>query len=137
MKVLLINPPQTFFPGSDLPSGNLPLGLMYIAAVLEKAGHNSEILDAFMNDVSVRRMGDTSEIGMTYERVAEEIRRRKPDVVGISNPFTCQTQHASRVADIVKEIDPDVPTVVGGPHVSAVPEEFMAEAKNVDLCGDG
>jgi len=30
MKVLLINPPQTFYPGSDLPAGNLPLGLMYI-----------------------------------------------------------------------------------------------------------
>ncbi len=139
MKVLLVNPPQTFFPGSDAPAGNLPLGLMYIAAVLEKNDSKAEILDAFMANSPARKVGDTVEIGMTYESIAEEIRKRKPDIVGISNPFTCQTQHASKVADIVKEIDRDVPTVVGGPHVSAVPEEFMVEAKNVDLAvmGEG
>jgi magnesium-protoporphyrin IX monomethyl ester (oxidative) cyclase len=139
MKVLLINPPQTFYPGSDAPAGNLPLGLMYIAAVLEEAGYEAEILDAFMTDVSVRKVGDSAEIGMTYDRIAEEIRRRKPDIVGISNPFTCQAEHAAKVADIVKEIDSDVPTVVGGPHVSAVPEEFLSEAKNVDIAvmGEG
>jgi anaerobic magnesium-protoporphyrin IX monomethyl ester cyclase len=137
MKVLLINPPQTFFPGSDAPAGNLPLGLLYIAAVLQRDGVEVAVLDAFMADVPVRRIGDTAEIGMPYERIAEEIRRRKPDIVGISNPFTCQTQHASKVADIVKEIDRDVPTVVGGPHVSAVPEEFMTESKNVDFAVRG
>jgi anaerobic magnesium-protoporphyrin IX monomethyl ester cyclase len=139
MKVLLINPPQTFYPGSDLPSGNLPLGLMYIAAVLEKTGHKTEILDAFMTDVSVRKFGDTAEIGMTYEKITQELRQREPDIVGISNPFTCQAEHAAKVADIIKEIDYDVPTVVGGPHVSAVPEEFMAQARNVDVAviGEG
>lgn len=139
MKILLINPPQTFYPGSDLPAGNLPLGLMYIAAVLEKAGHKAEILDAFMTDISVRRFGDTAEIGMTYEKITNEIRQRKPDIVGISNPFTCQTQHAAKVADIVKEIDRTIPTIVGGPHVSAVPEEFLGQAKSVDIAvlGEG
>ena len=139
MKVLLVNPPQTFFPGSDAPAGNLPLGLMYIAAVLEREGTIAEILDAFIADVPVRKVGDTVEIGMTYEGIADELRKRKPDIVGISNPFTCQTQHAAKVADIVKELDPDVPTVVGGPHASAVPEEFMSEAKNVDFAvmGEG
>ena len=139
MKVLLVNPPQTFYPGSDAPAGNLPLGLMYIAAVLEKAGSSVEILDAFTNEVAVRRIADTSEIGMPYERITEEVRRRKPDVVGIANPFTCQVEHANRVANIVKELDPDVLTVVGGPHVSAVPEEFLNGAKNVDIgvAGEG
>jgi radical SAM superfamily enzyme YgiQ (UPF0313 family) len=76
---------------------------------------------------------------MTYDRIAEEVRRRKPDIVGISNPFTCQVQHASKVADIVKELDSEVTTVVGGPHVSAVPEEFLSETKNVDIAvmGEG
>ena len=53
MKVLLINPPQVFYPGSEQPAGNLPLGLMYIAAVLEKAGYKTEILDAFMSDEDI------------------------------------------------------------------------------------
>jgi magnesium-protoporphyrin IX monomethyl ester (oxidative) cyclase len=133
MKVLLVNPPQTFYPGSDAPAGNLPLGLLYIAAVLEKAGSKVEVLDAFMTDVSIRKIGDTAEIGMPYERIAGKIKRSKPDIVGIANPFTCQVQHAIKVAKIVKEMDPDVLTVVGGPHVSAVPEEFLNEAGNVDI----
>jgi anaerobic magnesium-protoporphyrin IX monomethyl ester cyclase len=133
MKVLLINPPQLFYPGSDPPAGNLPLGLMYIAAVLDKAGYKAEILDAFMIDSSFLKVGDTLEVGMPYGKIREEIRRRKPDIVGIASPFTCQAENAIRVGNIVKEIDPNILTVVGGPHVTAVPMEFLEEAKNIDI----
>jgi anaerobic magnesium-protoporphyrin IX monomethyl ester cyclase len=59
--------------------------------------------------------------------------------VGIANPFTCQVEHAIRVGNIVKEVDPTVLTVVGGPHVTAVPVEFLEEAKNIDIAviGEG
>ncbi len=139
MKTLLINPPQTFFPGSDLPSGNLPLGLMYVAAVLEKSGYKTEILDAFQTDFPFRKLGDVTGVGMPYGRISDEIQRRKPGIVGIANPFTCQVEHAIKVADIVKEIDPSILTVVGGPHVTVVPVEFLQEAKNVDIAviGEG
>jgi magnesium-protoporphyrin IX monomethyl ester (oxidative) cyclase len=139
MKVLLINPPQTFYPGSDPPAGNLPLGLLYTAAVLDKAGYEVEILDAFMTDSSFRKIGDTLIAGMPYGRIEDTIRRRKPDIVGIANPFTCQVEHAIRVGDIVKEIDPSILTVVGGPHVTAVPVDFLEEAQNIDIAvmGEG
>jgi len=139
MKVLLINPPQLFYPGSDPPAGNLPLGLMYIAAVLDKAGYKAEILDAFMTDSSFLKVGDTLEVGMPYGKIREEIRRRKPDIVGIAAPFTCQAENAIRVGNIVKDIDPSILTVVGGPHVTAVPVEFLEEAKNIDVAviGEG
>ena len=133
MKTLLINPPQTFFPGSDPPAANLPLGLLYVAAVLDEAGYKTEILDAFMTDFPFRNIGDVTEVGMPYVKIKEEIQRRKPDIVGIANPFTCQVEHAVRVADIVKEVDPSILTVVGGPHVTVVPVEFLEEAKNVDI----
>jgi magnesium-protoporphyrin IX monomethyl ester (oxidative) cyclase len=139
MKALLINPPQTFYPGSEPPAGNLPLGLLYIAAVLDKAGYKAEILDAFITESSFRKIGDVTEVGMPYGRIAEEIRRIKPDIVGITNPFTSQVENAIRVANIVKDIDPSILTVVGGPHVTAVPVEFLEEAKNVDIAvvGEG
>jgi anaerobic magnesium-protoporphyrin IX monomethyl ester cyclase len=139
MQVLLINPPQTFYPGSDPPAGNLPLGLMYIAAVLDKAGYKVEILDAFMNGSPFRKLGDTIVVGMPYEEIKMEIQRRKPDVVGIANPFTCQVDHAIKVANIVKEVDPTILTVAGGPHVPAVPVQFMEEAENIDIAviGEG
>jgi len=139
MKVLLVNPPQIFYPGSDAPAGNLPLGLMYIAAVLDKAGYKVEILDAFMTEAVFLKVKDTLEVGMPYRRIREEIQRRKPDIVGIANPFTCQIDNAVKVADIVKEVDPAILTVVGGPHVTVVPAEFLQEAKNVDIAviGEG
>jgi magnesium-protoporphyrin IX monomethyl ester (oxidative) cyclase len=137
MKILLINPPQTFFPGSDLPSANLPLGLLYIAAVLDEAGYTPEILDAFITDSQFRKIGDVTEVGMSYEKIEEEIRKRKPDIVGIANPFTCQVEHAVKVADIVKEVDSKILTVVGGPHVTVVPTDFLEEAKNVDVVAIG
>jgi anaerobic magnesium-protoporphyrin IX monomethyl ester cyclase len=139
MKVLLINPPQLFYPGSDPPAGNLPLGLMYIAAVLEGAGYKAEILDAFMTDSSFLKVGDTLEVGMPYRKIREEIRRRKPDIVGIASPFTCQAENAIRVGDIAKEVEPNILTLVGGPHVTAVPAEFLEEAKNIDIAvvGEG
>jgi hypothetical protein len=62
IKVLLVNPPQTFYPGSDAPAGNLPLGLMYVAAVLNTAGYKAEILDAFMTNSSFLKVGDTIEV---------------------------------------------------------------------------
>ena len=133
MKTLLTNPPQTFFPGSDIPAANLPLGLLYVAAVLDEAGCKTEILDAFMTDLPFRKIGDVTEVGMPYERIKEEIQRRKPDIVGIANPFTSQVEHAIKVADIVKEVDPSILTVVGGPHVTVVPAEFLEETRNVDI----
>jgi len=78
MKTLLINPPQTFFPGSDPPAANLPLGLLYVAAVLDKAGYKTEILDAFMADFPARKIGDIMEVGMPCEKIKEEIQRSKP-----------------------------------------------------------
>jgi magnesium-protoporphyrin IX monomethyl ester (oxidative) cyclase len=139
MNLLLINPPQTFYPGSDPPAGNLPLGLMYIAAVLDKAGYKVEILDAFMKGSAFRKVGDTTDVGMPYEEIKEEIRRRKPDIVGIANPFTCQVEHAIKVGDISKEVNPNILTVAGGPHVPAVPVQFMEEAENIDIAvvGEG
>src|SRR4030043_246860 len=139
MKVLLITPPQPFYPGSDPPAGNLPLGLMYVAAVLDKAGYKAEILDAFMTDSAFLKVGDTLEVGMPYGKIREEVRKRKPDIVGIAAPFTCQAENAIRVGNIVKDIDPSILTVVGGPHVTAVPVEFLEEAKNIDIAviGEG
>ena len=68
MKILLINPPQTFYPGSEQPAGNLPIGLMYIAAVLQKAGYIVEILDAFMFDCAFQDNGETINVGLPFDQ---------------------------------------------------------------------
>ena len=138
MKVLLINPPQTFYPGSEQPAGNLPIGLMYIAAVLQKAEVKVEILDAFMAG-TFQKIGDAISVGIPFEQIKQEIEARKPDIVGISGPFTCQIENALKISNLVKEVNPNIITVMGGPHVTLVPHQFLEEAKNVDIAviGEG
>jgi anaerobic magnesium-protoporphyrin IX monomethyl ester cyclase len=133
MKVLLINPPQTFYPGSEQPAGNLPLGLMYIAALLQKANFKVEILDAFMVDSVFQRNGVETTVGMPFTKIRHELIERKPDVVGISGPFTCQIDNAVKISNLVKEVNPNILTVTGGPHVTLASEAFLREAKDVDI----
>ena len=137
MKVLLINPPQVFYPGSDQPAGNLPLGLMYIAAMLDKAGYKTEILDAFMNDGKFLKNGETISVGMPFERIKQEIYSRKPDIVGVAGPFTCQIENSVKISNLAKQVDQSILTVVGGPHVTTVPKEFLEEVKSVDIAVRG
>ncbi len=140
MKILLINPPQTFYAGSEPPAGNLPLGLMYIASVLKKAGFVVEILDAFMGAGCVfQTEGEERTVGMPPQLIKQEITKRKADIVGLAGPFTCQISNTIKVAKLVKEVNPETFVVVGGPHVTLVPKEFLDEVTNVDVAvmGEG
>ena len=133
MKVLLINPPQTFYPGSEQPAGNLPIGLMYIAAVLQKAGYIVEILDAFMADCAFQENDETINVGLPFDQIKQEIERRKPDIVGISGPFTSQIANAIKISNLAKQVSQKILTVVGGPHVTLVPKEFLKDVTTVDV----
>lgn len=139
MKTLLINPPQTFFSGSQSVVAGLPLGIMYIAATLEKNGYEVEILDTLIADFKHQKIGDVKYYGMPWEKIKEKIKQCKPDIVGITNPFTAQVENTIKVSDIVKEIDTEILTVVGGPHISVRATPFLKEAKNVDIAviGEG
>ena len=137
MKILLVNPPQTFYPGSEPPAGNLPLGLMYIAAMLTNAGYQTEILDAFMTDGLFQKNGETILVGMSFEQIRREIENRKPDILGIAGPFTCQIENSVKVSDLAKQVNPSILTVVGGPHVTTVPKGFLEDARSVDIAVTG
>jgi magnesium-protoporphyrin IX monomethyl ester (oxidative) cyclase len=80
-----------------------------------------------------QKNGETTTVGMPFALIKKEIQSRKPNVVGISGPFTCQIQNSIKISNIVKEVDPDILTVMGGPHVTLVPKEFLQEAKDVDI----
>jgi magnesium-protoporphyrin IX monomethyl ester (oxidative) cyclase len=134
MKVLLINPPQIFYLNSEPPAGNLPLGLMYLAAVLDKAGYTVEILDAFMTGSENQKSSDTTiTVGLSFSHIEVEIQQRKPDIVGISGPFTSQICNTLKVCELTKKVNPHILTIVGGPHVSVVPKEFLEENSSVDI----
>lgn len=111
---------------------------MYLAAVLQKNGYTVEILDAFMAGAEFEeKNGEAVTIGLPFQKIKQEIQDRKPDIVGIAGPFTSQIGHAIQTSRAAKEANPNIVTVVGGPHVTLVPKEFLQEAPSVDIAVAG
>lgn len=137
MKILLINPPRVVFPGFSAGLEKMgiafSLGLMYIAAVLEREGHPVEILDCRVADVPPQREGGALFVGMPWRDIGAEIARRQPDIVGITNWASNQIEATVRVARIAKENNGRVLTVVGGTHPTAAPLELLSEEPSVDV----
>jgi anaerobic magnesium-protoporphyrin IX monomethyl ester cyclase len=124
MKVLLIHPPWAEAYGSYQSAAKLgnaypPLGLCYLAAVLEQAGHDVEIIDAEME-------------GKTESDIVARARRFGPDLIGITS--TTSIFHiAKQTAKALRGKMPNVTIVIGGPHCTAVLEESLADCLSADF----
>jgi len=95
------------FAGPTEPS----LGLCYLAAVTRQAGFATEILDALPLKLGNRRL-------------AEMILSKRPKYVGIS-AVTISVSNAAELAREIKQKDPDITVILGGVHVTALPQETM------------
>ena len=101
-----------------------PLNLALLGAVVEAAGHEAIIIDGEVE-------------GLPTKKLAERILQTKPDLIGFTaySPFfhlTCD------VATEVKKLNPNIPIMVGGPHITIQKEKaflpqfdyaFMGEAE--------
>ncbi len=106
-------PPENsaWFHGKRLP----PIGLMYVAAALEKAGFPVQMLDNYLMNKS------SSEL-------KEYITKVNPQIVGI----TCGSATFRRcieTAKFIKEALPNCKVVVGGWHASYMPETLLANSE--------
>lgn len=138
MKILLIRPPMTLLK-NEIKSVVFPLGLGYIAAALEKNGFEVQVLDAIILDQNKNIVrNDMIHLGLDWPELYREIERIAPDVVGISCLFSSQSGNAYKVAELVKQFNPNLPIIMGGAHPSSVPEEVLANP-NVDfvVLGEG
>lgn len=114
-----------FYPRYTYPRKNPPIGLAYLAAALQREGHNVEILDLNVVNLGEQELRDT-------------VSARRYAVFGISF-MTSQFGEASRLAQLLKSVAPYVPIIVGGPHASAIPERTLKEIPEADaVCmGEG
>jgi anaerobic magnesium-protoporphyrin IX monomethyl ester cyclase len=101
------------------------LGLAYIAACLIRAGHTVKVLDAKNSDV-------------TDEDVTRHIGEFQPDIFG-ATAMTHEIHAAAHACEVVKQARPEVLTVVGGPHTTALPERTLTEFPPIDIAvmGEG
>jgi radical SAM superfamily enzyme YgiQ (UPF0313 family) len=112
-RVLLIVPPGTIeesYGRLSGAAGELPmLGLAYIAGSLRDQGHDVRIIDYEVH-------------GLPLSRVPDDVRAFRPHVVGMTGYIT-NMRRCGAVAREVKQVDPSIAVVIGGPQVSIFPEE--------------
>lgn len=118
MRVLLANPP---FDEAESVGGTrsmkyvlntiAPLGLAYLAAVAEQAGHDVHIVDCAL--------------GLTLDQLCRRAAALDPQVVGL----TCTTPSWAGARDAAKALrraTPRAKLVIGGAHVTALPLATLA-----------
>jgi anaerobic magnesium-protoporphyrin IX monomethyl ester cyclase len=99
--------------------------LACLAAVAEREGMDVRIIDAAAENLSV-------------EQTVTELREYKPDIAGISST-TAGIVASGKLAECLKKIDKRIITIIGGCHVTALPEETLAEFTSFDIAviGEG
>ncbi len=115
MNVCLIHPPQ---PNSLDDRLDVPLGLLYIAAVLRKSGFETTMVDL-----------------SSYPEADWQQLIPGADIYGIM-VYTCAYYIARRIRDLCKEINPRAPVAVGGAHPTALPVATSADFDYV-VTGEG
>ena len=109
MKIALINMEEDY--------GCLPIGIAYLASYARKYGGFSDI-----------RIIDR-------ENRLEAIKKYKPDLIGISS-VSEQYFRANKLAGEIKKIT-KVPLIIGGVHISAVPEQLLNSNFDFGVIGEG
>ncbi|OGW72312.1 MAG: B12-binding domain-containing radical SAM protein [Omnitrophica bacterium GWA2_52_12] len=75
--------------------------------------------------------------GAPFDVIAAEVEREKPDLVGISALFSPYSREALHTAEMIKA-RLNVPVLLGGSHVSAMPEQMLAHpAVDFVIKGEG
>jgi radical SAM superfamily enzyme YgiQ (UPF0313 family) len=127
--VCLVRPPAVeTFRFSSL-SITPPLGLAYIAGALVDAGEDVRIVDAVAEAPEKHtRYFRGYLVGLTFDEIAARV----PDdstVVGITALFTHEWPAITQLIEAIKRRLPDVSVVVGGEHVTSMPELCLLTSK--------
>jgi len=127
MKVLLFYPRWTIQYGSISHFAKKagvypPLNLAYIAALAEREGHEAKIVDGEVEKLDNQVL---TEIAVDY----------KPDIIGVtaSSPFF---HFASDLASLLKVRIPDVPIMIGGPHITVRKERDFLDVFDFAFIGE-
>lgn len=124
MRITLLHPAiKNYSQAHRRGSGHLGLG--YLAAYLLRQGHAVRVLDAKNEAV-------------TDEALRQHLRVFQPEIFGVTS-MTHEIHTAAEACGVVKRSHPEIWTVVGGAHTSALPERTLEEFPAIDIvvAGEG
>ena len=141
-RMLLIAPPVTLTKDRLNFNVSFPMGLGYIAAILEGNGYDPIVLDTIIEKLEqespVPNKPDLIQVGMTLNEIREFVIKACPDFVGITSMFSVQAYNAYNVAAVIKSIDCHIPVIFGGAHATSEPEEVLKDENiNFVVLGEG
>ncbi len=117
MQVTLVNPPYP--PAAHQHPPFIPLGIGYLAAILEKNGYDVNVIDC-------------QALKLTLSEVENELRKRQPDMVGLTST-TLTYKSALNIIKVAKNALPNCLTLLGGSHVTFWDEEALNECPQLDI----
>jgi anaerobic magnesium-protoporphyrin IX monomethyl ester cyclase len=100
--------------GQGLDSGWISHGLAILSAVIKQKGFDADLID-------LRAL-------RSWDHFREELARRKPRVCGLTM-MSVDFNPVMQCVEIIKEIDPSIVVVVGGPHPTLAPDEVLANPR--------
>jgi anaerobic magnesium-protoporphyrin IX monomethyl ester cyclase len=115
-RILFINP-NTRYQGCLLTVFP-PQGILYISGVLLRSGHEVNVIDADIDNLSL-------------EDISKKVLEYQPDIIGIT-VNTLQSKAAYEISDYIKKFYKST-IVLGGPHPSALKEKIFEKCKSADI----
>jgi anaerobic magnesium-protoporphyrin IX monomethyl ester cyclase len=139
MKVTIIQAPQMVTLSNYLTTVAIPpLGMAYVTASLEQAGHQIQFIDGVGEALTrFSPYGDYYLRGLPHEEI---VARVDPEVelIAVGCMFTPQWPSVRALIDQLRAAHPAAPIVLGGEHATALPE-YILESSKVDfiVLGEG
>lgn len=130
MKVLLLRPPQLDLDFIPPTAVGIPLGTLSISAYIREKGHTVKMFDSLLYQDKTQ---DKTHFGASFDTIGKAINDFKPDIIGVTNLFSTQMERALRVTEYIKKMYPHAKIIVGGPHATAKPEEFLVSSSGIDI----
>tara|TARA_Y100000590_G_scaffold63822_1_gene68512 strand:- start:2567 stop:4078 length:1512 start_codon:yes stop_codon:yes gene_type:complete len=137
VRVMLINPQQKIYNNSYKSGLYFPIGLMYVASMIRDKC-DLKLFDCMIEDFKIERFEDYEIIGCPLKYLKNAILDFDPQIVGITIPFTSQSENAINVCEIAKSISKEIIVIFGGPDPSVRYEKLLNDT-DVDYCvvGEG
>ena len=141
MHITLIRPPIFSSIGSFSAPVTPPLALAYLSASLKKDRFSVESIDAVgeaMDQIHLLKNPEGRVRGLPIEKILQRI-PKETNLIGISCMFSQEWPFVKSLVEAIALKFPDIPLVLGGEHITALPEFVLESCPNVDICvlGEG
>ncbi|MDD5133550.1 MAG: radical SAM protein [Candidatus Nanoarchaeia archaeon] len=127
MKVLFVCPPtsqeERYGKLKDIGTLHPSLGIAYVAAAAEKAGHIVKVIDS-------------EALGYTYENIKKGIEEFKPEVIGMQT-YCTNLSRCYKIAEIAKNFDKNIKIVLGGAQVTLFHDSIKEKNTDFIIYGEG